>query len=150
MTVSNPHVIAFNAYTTEMRLTYDGNIRYILHIILEQQHFSAFVEAGFHDGVGRGELSSVAVDIPDNTVGCFDVVAMTYCSVLPTYKANSSFLKSNHTRKRHLSGKGTQKWLQSAITCTAHSFLLEKTYNRYVKHIKYNFTNLGQISPGIW
>lgn len=60
-------------YTTETRLTHDENIRYILHIILEQQDFSAFIEAGFHDGMGRGEQSSVAVDIPENTVGCYDV-----------------------------------------------------------------------------
>lgn len=76
VTVSSPHMLAFSADVIEVELTYGGNTEYLLHIVPEQQHFSEFEDIDFCNGVGNGERSTVAVDIPDNPIGCTDVASL--------------------------------------------------------------------------
>ncbi|PKU44798.1 cation channel sperm-associated protein subunit delta [Limosa lapponica baueri] len=76
VTVINPNVLVFSAYVIEVELMCGGNTKYLLHIVLEQEYFSEFVDADFCDSVHDREMSTVTVDIPDNPIGCIDVAPL--------------------------------------------------------------------------
>ncbi|XP_053875124.1 cation channel sperm-associated auxiliary subunit delta [Malaclemys terrapin pileata] len=73
VTVSNPHVLGFQAYITEDGYTYDGNTKYSLHMQMLQQCFSGMAEPHFSDTFLSGGMSVLTVDIPNKGPSCIDM-----------------------------------------------------------------------------
>ncbi|XP_038244988.1 cation channel sperm-associated protein subunit delta [Dermochelys coriacea] len=73
VTVSNPHVLGFQAKITEGGYTYDRNTKYSLHMQLLQQCFSGMADPHFSDTFPSGGMSVLTVDIPNKGTCCIDM-----------------------------------------------------------------------------
>ncbi|XP_078249817.1 cation channel sperm-associated auxiliary subunit delta [Pogona vitticeps] len=77
VTVSNPHVLAFQAHLVQEGYTYDGNPQYILYIKLLEQQFSGMAHQDFQNDYLFGKLSSFTVDIYNKGIFCVDMHPLT-------------------------------------------------------------------------
>lgn len=77
VTVSNPHVLGFQAQVEQDGYTYDGNTKYRLQIELMQQQFSGMATPDFQDSLIEGRLSTVTVDIYSKGPFCIDMHPLT-------------------------------------------------------------------------
>uniref|UniRef100_A0A8D2J1W7 Cation channel sperm-associated auxiliary subunit delta n=1 Tax=Varanus komodoensis TaxID=61221 RepID=A0A8D2J1W7_VARKO len=77
VTVSNPHVLAFQAQLVEDGHTYDGNTKYNLQIKLIEQQFSGMAHRDFQNNSRYGKLSSITVDIYNKGIFCIDMHPLT-------------------------------------------------------------------------
>ncbi|XP_074841913.1 cation channel sperm-associated auxiliary subunit delta [Carettochelys insculpta] len=73
VTVSNPHVLGFQAKITEDGYTYDGHTKYSLDIQLLQQYFSGMADPHFSDSFLFGGMSVLTVDVPNKGSCCIDI-----------------------------------------------------------------------------
>ncbi|KAJ7338780.1 hypothetical protein JRQ81_012682 [Phrynocephalus forsythii] len=73
VTVSNPHVLAFQAHIVQEGYTYDGNPQYILYIKLLEQKIAGMAHRGFQENYLSGKLSSFTVDIYNKGIFCVDM-----------------------------------------------------------------------------
>ncbi|XP_053098463.1 cation channel sperm-associated auxiliary subunit delta [Hemicordylus capensis] len=77
VTVSNPHVLAFQARLMQDGYTYDGNTKYNLQITMLQQQFTDMAHAKFQDDFYEGRLSTITVDIYNKGIFCIDMHPLT-------------------------------------------------------------------------
>ncbi|KAL8182205.1 UNVERIFIED_CONTAM: hypothetical protein K2H54_047680 [Gekko kuhli] len=77
VTVSNPHALGFRARLMQDGFTIDGNIKFILQIILLQQYNSGMAELEFHDEIDSGGMSTLTVDIYNKGIFCIDMHPLT-------------------------------------------------------------------------
>uniref|UniRef100_A0A8D2J3T2 Cation channel sperm-associated auxiliary subunit delta n=1 Tax=Varanus komodoensis TaxID=61221 RepID=A0A8D2J3T2_VARKO len=77
VTVSNPHVLAFQARLVQDGHTYNGNTKYSLQIRLLQQQFSGMAHQHFRDDIYEGRLSTITVDIYNKGIFCIDMHPLT-------------------------------------------------------------------------
>uniref|UniRef100_A0A6J0THU5 Cation channel sperm-associated auxiliary subunit delta n=1 Tax=Pogona vitticeps TaxID=103695 RepID=A0A6J0THU5_9SAUR len=77
VTVSNPHVLAFQAHIVEDGYTYNGNTRYSMKIRLLQQQFSNMARPEFQEDIYIGRLSTITVDIYNKGIFCIDMHPLT-------------------------------------------------------------------------
>ncbi|XP_061467285.1 cation channel sperm-associated auxiliary subunit delta [Rhineura floridana] len=77
VTVSNPHVLAFQADLKEDGYTFNGNAKYRLDIRLLQQIFSGMAHSQFQDDMYSGRLSTITVDIYNKGIFCIDMHPLT-------------------------------------------------------------------------
>ncbi|KAJ7338779.1 hypothetical protein JRQ81_012681 [Phrynocephalus forsythii] len=77
VTVSNPHVLAFQARIVEDGYTYNGNTKYSMHIRLLQQQFSNMAHPEFQEDIYIGRLSTITVDIYNKGIFCIDMHPLT-------------------------------------------------------------------------
>ncbi|KAM7174671.1 cation channel sperm-associated auxiliary subunit delta [Macrochelys suwanniensis] len=73
VTVSNPHVLGFQAKITEDGYTHDQNTKYSLRLQLLQQCFSGMADPHFSDTFLSGGMSVLTVDVPNKGTYCIDM-----------------------------------------------------------------------------
>ncbi|XP_060100327.1 cation channel sperm-associated auxiliary subunit delta-like [Heteronotia binoei] len=77
VTVSNPHVLGFQAKLLQDGYTYDGNTKYRLQITALQQQFTGIAESDFHDDLYHKKISTLTVDIYNKGIFCIDMHPLT-------------------------------------------------------------------------
>ncbi|KAL8182204.1 UNVERIFIED_CONTAM: hypothetical protein K2H54_047677 [Gekko kuhli] len=77
VTVSNPHVLGFQAKLLQDGYTYDGNTKYRLQITALQQQFTGIAEQGFQDDLFHKKISTLTVDIYNKGIFCIDMHPLT-------------------------------------------------------------------------
>ncbi|XP_019397339.1 PREDICTED: cation channel sperm-associated protein subunit delta [Crocodylus porosus] len=77
VTVSNPHVLSFQAHVVQDGYTDDGNTKYRLSILLMQQCFSDMAEPHFWADLHEGGVSILNVDAPKKGVFCVDILPLS-------------------------------------------------------------------------
>ncbi|XP_075775937.1 cation channel sperm-associated auxiliary subunit delta [Pelodiscus sinensis] len=73
VTVSNPHVLGFQAKITEDGYTYDGHTKYSLYMQLLQQYFSGMADPHFSGSFLSGGMATLTVDVLNKGVCCIDI-----------------------------------------------------------------------------
>ncbi|XP_039189625.1 cation channel sperm-associated protein subunit delta isoform X1 [Crotalus tigris] len=74
--LSNPRVLAFEAYIVEDGYTFNGNTKYSLQIKLEEQHVASMLSEKQNISLLK-KLSSVSVDIYNKGIFCIDMYPLT-------------------------------------------------------------------------
>ncbi|XP_062985902.1 cation channel sperm-associated auxiliary subunit delta-like [Elgaria multicarinata webbii] len=77
VTVSNPHVLAFQAQVVQDGYSNDGNPKYSLQIKLIEQQFSGMSHQDFQNNSRYRKLSSITVDIYNKGIFCIDMHPLT-------------------------------------------------------------------------
>ncbi|XP_054841849.1 cation channel sperm-associated auxiliary subunit delta-like [Eublepharis macularius] len=77
VTVSNPHVLGFQAKLLQDGYTYDGNIKYCLQVTALQQQFTSIAERSFQDDLFHTRISTLTVDIYNKGIFCIDMHPLT-------------------------------------------------------------------------
>ncbi|XP_025029704.1 cation channel sperm-associated protein subunit delta-like [Python bivittatus] len=76
VTLSNPHVLAFEAHIVEDGYTFDGNTKYSLQIQLQEQQLASMIQETQTTSLLR-KISSVTVDIYNKGIFCIDMHPLT-------------------------------------------------------------------------
>ncbi|XP_069042234.1 cation channel sperm-associated auxiliary subunit delta isoform X1 [Lepisosteus oculatus] len=73
VTVTDPHLLAFQAVSKEDGITSDGNTKYTLSIKLRQQRGAEMAHDSFHHSSLDGGISTLTVDVVGKEISCKDM-----------------------------------------------------------------------------